>query len=146
MKNNEIFTKLVNGKLMKYSPKYNVWVNCEGTYAYREYNDPNPNGSLKIHQRADGSKFLNTKSPGIIELDKLVADCFMPMPQDGKMYIHALVRVTAYPDDLMFEAEFGNNHLCSKQLEYENTERYINRNTRQDQQDGLQGDICCRLV
>lgn len=82
----EIFTKLVNGKLMKYSPKYNAWVNSEGTYAYREYNDPNLNGSLKIHQRTDGRKFLNTKSPGIIELDKLVADCFMPMPQDGKKY------------------------------------------------------------
>lgn len=78
--------KTINGKFMRYSPKYNAWVNREGTYAYREYNDPNLNGSLKIHQRADGRKFLNTKSPGIIELDKLVADCFMPMPQDGKKY------------------------------------------------------------
>ena len=79
--------KIINGKFMKYSSRYNVWVNREGTYAYREYNDSELNGPLKIHQRADGSKFLNTKSPGVIELDQLVADCFCPMPQDGKKYI-----------------------------------------------------------
>lgn len=79
--------KIINGKFMKYSSRYNVWVNREGTYAYREYNDSKLNGPLKIHQRADGSKFLNTKSPGVIELDQLVADCFYPMPQDGKKYI-----------------------------------------------------------
>lgn len=79
--------KIINGKFMKYSSRYNVWVNREGTYAYREYNDSKLNGPLKIHQREDGSKFLNTKSPGIIELDQLVADCFYPMPQDGKKYI-----------------------------------------------------------
>lgn len=67
-----IYKKTLNGKFMKYSPKYNVWWNNKGTYAYREYNDSNLNSPLKIHQRADGSKFLNTKSPGIIELDKLV--------------------------------------------------------------------------
>lgn len=78
--------KTINGKFMRYSSKYNVWVNREGSYAYREYNDSKLNGPLKIHQRADGSKFLNTKSPGIIELDQLVTDCFMPMPQDGKKY------------------------------------------------------------
>ena len=66
--------KTINGKFMRYSPKYNVWVNREGSYAYREYNDSKLNGPLKIHQRSDGSKFLNTKSPGIIELDQLVAD------------------------------------------------------------------------
>lgn len=79
--------KTINGKFMRYSPKYNVWVNREGSYAYREYNDSKLNGPLKIHQRSDGSKFLNTKSPGIIELDQLVADCFIPMPQDGKKYV-----------------------------------------------------------
>lgn len=87
VKRNYKSPKNINGRLMRYSHKYNVWSNEKGTYAYREYNDPSLNCSLVIHKRPDGSKFLNTKSPGIIEVDELVADCFKPMPQDGKKYI-----------------------------------------------------------
>lgn len=79
--------KMINGKMMRYCVVYNVWVNMEGTYAYREYNDPSKNCSLIIHIKADGSKYLNTKSHGEILLDEAVAICFRPMPKDGKKYI-----------------------------------------------------------
>lgn len=78
--------KPINGCVLWYSARYNVWVNGEGTYAYREYKDPKLNTPLTIYQRKDGSKFLNTKKPQTIELDQLVADCFNPMPLDGNKY------------------------------------------------------------
>lgn len=81
------FEKIINGRTMRYDRKDNVWVNKEGTYAYREYSDPNLNSALLIHTGIDGSKYLNTKNPGIIPLDKAVAICFKPMPQDGKKYV-----------------------------------------------------------
>lgn len=56
MKKNSQIPKIINGKFMNYSSRYNVWVNREGTYAYREYNDFKLNGPLKIHQRVDGNK------------------------------------------------------------------------------------------
>lgn len=81
------FEKDINGRKMRYCKKYNVWVNREGTYAYREYNTPEINTSLKIHSRGDGSKYLNTKIPKVIELDEAVAICFRPMPKDGNKYV-----------------------------------------------------------
>ena len=87
VKRNYQSPKNINGRSMRYSPKYNVWSNQEGSYVYREYNNPSLNSALVIHNRTDGSKYLNTKSPGVIELDELVADCFKPMPQDGKKYV-----------------------------------------------------------
>lgn len=72
---------------MRYSPRFNAWVNRQGTYVHREYNDRSLNGPLRIYTRLDGSKYLNTQIPGIIELDKLVADCYVPEPQDGRKYI-----------------------------------------------------------
>lgn len=79
--------KSIQGYWMRYSSKYNLWVNEQGTYVYREYNDPNLNGPLKIRQRQDDSKYLNTKFHGEVELDKLVADCYVPKLQDGRKYI-----------------------------------------------------------
>ena len=66
---------------------YNIWVNREGTYVYREYNVPAWNHALQIHTRPDGSKYLDTKSHGEIPLDEAVAICFRPMPQDGRKYV-----------------------------------------------------------
>lgn len=79
--------KYINSWWMKYSPHYNAWTNEPGTYVYREYNDPKLNEPLMIRQRPDGSKYLSTKSYGDIALDKLVADCWNPEPQDGKKHI-----------------------------------------------------------
>ena len=79
--------KMINGRMMRYCVKYNVWVNNAGDYAYREYNDPTWNCPLIIHTRPDGSKFLNTKSHGEIPLDEAIAICYRPMPNDGKKYI-----------------------------------------------------------
>lgn len=78
--------KMINGRMMRYCVKYNVWVNNAGDYAYREYNDSTWNCSLIIHTRPDGSKFLNTKSHGEIPLDEAIAICYRPMPNDGKKY------------------------------------------------------------
>ncbi|MGJ0550365.1 hypothetical protein [Phocaeicola vulgatus] len=78
--------KMINGRMMRYCVKYNVWVNNAGDYAYREYNDPTWNCPLIIHTRPDGSKFLNTKSHGEIPLDEAIAICYRPMPNDGKKY------------------------------------------------------------
>lgn len=79
--------KMINGRMMRYCVKYNVWVNNAGDYAYREYNDPTWNCPLIIHTRPDGSKFLNTKSHGEIPLDEAIAICYRPMPNDGKKYV-----------------------------------------------------------
>ena len=79
--------QMINGRMMRYCVKYNVWVNNAGDYAYREYNDPTWNCPLIIHTRPDGSKFLNTKSHGEIPLDEAIAICYRPMPNDGKKYI-----------------------------------------------------------
>ena len=79
--------KYINSWLMRYSVRFNVWVNIQGTYVYREYNDSSLNGPLMIYTRPDGSKYLNPKSPGTIELDELVANCWKPEPQDGKKHI-----------------------------------------------------------
>ena len=66
--------KIIDGRMMRYSAKFNVWVNSDGDYVYREYNNKDYNRPLIIHKRPDGSKYLNTTHPGIIELDELVAD------------------------------------------------------------------------
>lgn len=79
--------KMINGRMMRYCVKYNVWVNNAGDYAYREYNDPTWNCPLIIHTRPDGSKFLNTKSHGEIPLDEAIAICYRHMPNNGKKYI-----------------------------------------------------------
>ena len=80
------FEKSINGRIMRYAYKYNVWINKEATYVYREYEDSSLNRPLVIHTRADGTKYLDTKSHGKIPLDEAVATCFRPMPQDGKKY------------------------------------------------------------
>lgn len=86
-KKRQPFEKNINGRIMRYCQKYNVWINREGDYAYREYNNVSWNTPLVIYKKADGSKSLNTKSPGEIPLDEAVAICFNPMPNDGKKYI-----------------------------------------------------------
>lgn len=52
---------VVSGITLRYSVKYNIRVNKEGTRAYREYNDPSWNRFLQIHTDINGSKFLNVK-------------------------------------------------------------------------------------
>lgn len=79
--------KRIGNVLLRYSKKYNLWVNKEGTRVYREYKNPNYNRFLQIHKKDDGSKYLKLTFPGIVKLDELVADCFKPMPCDGKKYI-----------------------------------------------------------
>ena len=74
----------IQGYWMLYSAKYNLWVNRNGDRVYREYNDSYMNRFSHIYSRPDGSKYLNTQIPGIIELDELVADCYVPEPQDGR--------------------------------------------------------------
>lgn len=86
-KSRQRFEKNINGKTMRYCQKYNIWIDREGNYAYREYNNASWNAPLIIYKRADGSKYLNPKSPGEIPLDEAVAICFNPMPNDGKKYI-----------------------------------------------------------
>ena len=81
------FEKEIDGRKMRYCGIYNIWVNREGTYAYREYKDPAWNHALQIHTRPDGSKYLDTKSHGEIPLDEAVAICFSPMPRDGRKYV-----------------------------------------------------------
>ena len=81
------FEKEIDGRRMRYCMKYNIWVNREGTYVYREYKDPAWNHALQIHTRPDGSKYLDTKSHGEIPLDEAVAICFSPMPRDGRKYV-----------------------------------------------------------
>lgn len=82
-----LFEKEIDGRRMRYYMKYNIWVNREGTYAYREYKDPAWNHALQIHTRPDGSKYLDTKSHGEILLDEAVAICFRIMPRDGRKYV-----------------------------------------------------------
>ena len=43
--------KMINGRMMRYCVKYNVWVNNAGDYAYREYNDPTWNCPLIIQYK-----------------------------------------------------------------------------------------------
>lgn len=78
--------KTINGILLRYNKKYNLWVNKKGTRVYREYKNPNYNRFLQIHKKGDGSKFLELMKPGNIKLDELVADCYNPKPRDGKKY------------------------------------------------------------
>lgn len=87
---------------MRYSAKFNVWVNSDGNYVYREYNNKDYNRPLIIHKRPDGSKYLNTIQPGIIELDELVAECYVPKPQDGKKY------VLVHKDDNKYNCKAAN--------------------------------------
>lgn len=79
--------KRIGNVLLRYSKKYNLWVNKEGTRVYREYKNKVYNRFLQIHQNTDGSKYLELKKPGNVKLDELVADCFKPKPCDGKKYI-----------------------------------------------------------
>lgn len=103
--------KYIQSYLMRYSPKYNLWVNRNGDRAYREYRDSSKNSFLRIYSRPNGSKYLNTQIPGIIELDKLVADCYVSEPQDGRKYI------LIHKD--------GNNANCSADnLEWKETRRF----------------------
>lgn len=78
--------RVIKGVTLKYNMDSKIWVNWAGTHAYREYNDSSMNRFLQIHTNTDGSKFLNVK-PKPIPLDEIVADCFNPMPNDGKKYI-----------------------------------------------------------
>lgn len=78
--------KYIQGFWMRYSDKYKLYANESGSEVYREYNDPSLNRFLKIHTRHDGSKYLNLKFPRIVELDELVADCYVPKPMDGRKY------------------------------------------------------------
>lgn len=77
---------VVSGITLRYSMKYNIWVNWAGTRAYRKYNDSSWNRFLQIHTDINGSKFLNVK-PKTVQLDEAVADAYNPMPDDGKKYI-----------------------------------------------------------
>ena len=77
---------VVSGITLRYSMKYNIWVNWVGTRAYRKYNDSSWNRFLQIHTDINGSKFLNVK-PKTVQLDEAVADAYNPMPDDGKKYI-----------------------------------------------------------
>ena len=52
---------VVSGITLRYSMKYNIWVNWAGTRAYRKYNDSSWNRFLQIHTDINGSKFLNVK-------------------------------------------------------------------------------------
>lgn len=79
--------KKIKGILLRYSKKYNLWVNKKGTHVYREYMNKDHNKFLQIHIRYDGSKYISLTFPGIVELDELVADCYKPMPRDGKKYV-----------------------------------------------------------
>ena len=76
---------VVSGITLRYSMKYNIWVNWAGTRAYRKYNDSSWNRFLQIHTDINGSKFLNVK-PKTVQLDEAVADAYNPMPDDGKKY------------------------------------------------------------
>lgn len=116
--------KMINGRMMRYCVKYNVWVNEKGDYAYREYNDPSWNCPLIIHTRPDGSKFLNTKSHGDIPLDETVAICFKPMPNDGKKYelIHK-------------DGNIGNCHAFN--LEWKEVRKYFPTDTKRTLDNGL---------
>ncbi len=79
--------KRIENVLLRYSKKYNLWVNKKGSHVYREYQNHSYNSFLQIHMRTDGSKYLKLTFPGIVELDELVADCYKPMPRDGKKYV-----------------------------------------------------------
>ena len=68
---------VVSGITLRYSMKYNIWVNWAGTRAYRKYNDSSWNRFLQIHTDINGSKFLNVK-PKTVQLDEAVADAYNP--------------------------------------------------------------------
>ncbi len=116
--------KMINGRMMRYCVKYNVWVNNAGDYAYREYNDPTWNCPLIIHTRPDGSKFLNTKSHGEIPLDEAIAICYRPMPNDGKKYI------LIHKDN-----DLGNCH--ANNLEWKEVRKYDILDTERTLDNGL---------
>lgn len=116
--------KMINGRMMRYCVKYNVWVNKEGNYAYREYNDASWNCSLIIHTRPDRSKFLNTKSHGEIPLDEAIAICYKPMPNDGKKYI------LIHKDN-----DLGNCH--ANNLEWKQVRKYKPTDTKRKLDNGL---------
>ena len=114
---------VVSGITLRYSVKYNIRVNKEGTRAYREYNDPSWNRFLQIHTDINGSKFLNVK-PQIVQLDEVVADCFKPMPNDGKKYelIHK-------------DGNIGNCHAFN--LEWKEVRKYFPTDTKRTLDNGL---------
>ena len=68
---------VVSGITLRYSMKYNIWVNWAGTRAYRKYNDSSWNRFLQIHTDINGSKFLNV-NPKTVQLDEAVADAYNP--------------------------------------------------------------------
>ena len=77
--------KVISGVTLRYSMKFNIWINKEGTRVYREYNNASWNRFLQIHTDTDGSKYLNVQ-PKSVQLDEVVADSFTPMPKNGKKY------------------------------------------------------------
>lgn len=85
-KKKQLTQKVINGRTMRYALKFNVWVNREGTFAYREYKDSSLNCPLRIYSKPDNSKYLNTQSHGEIPLDEAVSICFKPMPKNGNKY------------------------------------------------------------
>lgn len=115
--------KTVKGVTLRYNMKFNIWVNRAGTRAYREYNDPSWNRFLQIHTNIDGSKFLNVK-PKPIPLDEIVADCFNPMPKDGKKY------VLIHKDN-----DLGNCHADN--LEWKQARRFSPLDTERKLDNGL---------
>ncbi len=78
--------KIIEGYNVRYAYKENLWVNKEGTFVYREYNDKSWNTKLWIQSDADGTKYVAPHHPGRINVDKLVATCFLPKPEDEKNY------------------------------------------------------------
>lgn len=79
--------KKIKNVLLRYSQKYNLWVNRKGTHVYREYKNSNYNRFLQIHQSLDGNKYLSLTTPGIVELDEVVADCYVPKPRGCNKYV-----------------------------------------------------------
>lgn len=114
---------VVKGVTLRYSMRFNIRVNWTGTCAYREYNDSTMNRFLQIHTNADGSKFLNVK-PKSVPLDELVADCFNPMPKDGKKYV--LIHK---------DGNLGNCH--TNNLEWKEVMKYSPLATRRKIDNGL---------
>lgn len=114
---------VVKGVTLRYSMRFNIWVNWYGTRVYREYNDSTMNRFLQIHTNADGSRFLNVQ-PRSVPLDELVADCFKPMPKDGKKYI--LIHK---------DGNLGNCH--TNNLEWKEVMKYSPLATRRKIDNGL---------
>lgn len=94
------FEKEINGRKMRYCGIYNIWVNREGTYVYREYKDPAWNHALQIHTRLDGSKYLTRKAMEKYLLMKLWPSVSVLCPgMAGNIYrfIRIMIRAIVMP-------------------------------------------------